>query len=423
MAPGVDILASVSPASGGGLNFNLYSGTSMSAPHVAGVAALLKQAHPDWSPMMIKSALMTSAYDALDLPDTDPLMIFSQGAGHIQPNSAVDPGLVFKAEWNDWLAFLCGTTIGVAPSTCDALVGMGYSLDPSDYNVASIASGALAGVQTMTRKVTNVGTAAATYTPSYTGMVGFIVNIEPASLTLAPGETGTFAITFSRTDAPLNAYTGGQLTWTDGTHNVRIPIVVMPVALAAPAEVSGSGGPISYDVAFGYDGASSATAHGLVPATTFDGSLNTGEQAYYNVDVPAGTTYARFELFDATTTLNTDLDLYVFNSSGDQVGYSAGGTSDERVSLVNPTADTYTVLVDGYATANPSTFTLFTWVLGTADEGNMTVSAPTTAVLGTTGTINLTFSRLKSGVKYLGSVAYDGVAGMPDPTIVSVDMP
>jgi len=84
IAPGQDILAAVSPASGGGLSFNLYSGTSMSTPHVAGVAALLMDLHPDWSPMMIKSALMTSGYDVLDGPPDHPLVIFREGAGHIR---------------------------------------------------------------------------------------------------------------------------------------------------------------------------------------------------------------------------------------------------------------------------------------------------------------------------------------------------
>jgi len=51
----------------------------------------------------------------------------------------------------------------------------------------------------------------------------------------------------------------------------------------------------------------------------------------------------------------------------------------------------------------------------------MTVAAPATAVLGTTGTIGLSFSGLTAGVRYLGSVAYDGAAGMPAPTIVRVD--
>jgi hypothetical protein len=53
----------------------------------------------------------------------------------------------------------------------------------------------------------------------------------------------------------------------------------------------------------------------------------------------------------------------------------------------------------------------------------MTVSAPAAAVLGTNGTVSLTFSGLAPGTKYLGSVAYGGVAGLPNPTIVRVDTP
>ena len=53
--------------------------------------------------------------------------------------------------------------------------------------------------------------------------------------------------------------------------------------------------------------------------------------------------------------------------------------------------------------------------------GNMTVAAPASAVFGTTGAINLSFNGLATGTKYLGSVAYSGAAGMPNPTIVRVD--
>ncbi|HEX5823644.1 MAG TPA: S8 family peptidase [Candidatus Limnocylindrales bacterium] len=434
IAPGQDILAAVAPPGNHGQDFSLYSGTSMSAPHVAGVAALLMQLHPSWSPMAIKSALMTSATDVLDGPNTTPSVIFSQGAGHIKPNSAADPGLVYDSNINDWLAFLCGTTNGVTPATCAALAGAGYSFDPSDFNGASIAIGDLAGVQTIKRKVTNVGGAGATYTAQTTGLAGMNVVVSPSTINLAPGASATFTVTFTRTTATLGAYVGGQLTWNGGGHAVRSPMVIRPVALAAPAQVSGTGGPISYPVKFGYDGPFTATARGLIPAASATGSVSTDpdgtfnpvlgpETARFDVVVPAGTTYARFSLFNSSTTPATsDLDLYVYRGTT-LVGVSGSGTSDEEVNLLNPTAATYTVWVHGFATANPSTFTLWNWVLGSAAVGNMTVTAPATATTGATGTINLAFSGLAPATKYLGSVVYGGSANLPNPTIVRVDTP
>jgi subtilisin family serine protease len=440
IAPGQDILAAVAPPGNHGFDFNLYSGTSMSAPHVAGLAALLKQAHPGWSPMMVKSALMTTGYDVLDGPNTNPLVIFRQGAGHVRPNSAVDPGLVYNSGFNDWLAFLCGATNGVNPSTCSALAGAGYSLNPSDLNQASLAIGDLAGTETLTRKVTNVGSSTATYNASVSGMSGVTTLVTPSLLTLAPGATASYTVTFTRTTAALNAYStpsSGQLTWTDGTHVVRSPIVTRPVALAAPAQVNGTGGDINYTVKFGYDGPFTATARGLVPADTFAGNVadDPGDSfspggpgtTSFDVVVPAGTTNARFSLFNANTDGADELDLYVYRcpcTPGTLVGSSGGGTADEQVNLVNPTAATYRVWVHGFATDGPdSNFTLFAWVLGSTDAGNMTVTAPATATTGTTGNISLSFSSLAPATKYLGSVAYGGTAGMPNPTIVRVDTP
>jgi len=290
----------------------------------------------------------------------------------------------------------------------------------------------MAGTQTVRRKVTNVTGASATFNASVTGMAGITTVVSPSTLTLARGATAEYTVTFTRTTAALNAYTGGQLTWSNGSINVRSPIVVRPVALAVPASVSSSGGPVSYSVTFGYTGAFTATARGLVPATITTGtvsddptdstcSLASPNAQLIPVSVPAGTTYARFALFDADVNAGSDIDLCVFNSGGTLVGSSGSGTSAEEVNLLNPAADTYTVVVQGWGVVGSTPFALNTWLLGSADAGNMTVSAPASATTGSTGAINLSFSGLTAGTKYLGSVAYGGASGMPSPTIVRVD--
>ena len=423
IAPGQDVLAGVAPPGNNGRLFDIYSGTSMSSPHIAGLGALMKELHPRWSPMAIKSALMTTAGDVLDGPNTDPLVIFRQGAGHVRPNSAADPGLVFDSGFDDWLGFLCGTQL---PTSFCTSAGVPV-LTPSNLNLASIAIGNLAGVQTVTRRVTNVSDGWATYTASVAGMAGFDVKVTPATMTLARGQTKAFTVTFTRTTAALNAYTGGQLTLSGGTsrrasdrYKVRVPMVAKPVALAAPQQVGGS-----YNVTFGYDGPFTATARGLVPAATVSGAVATGGTFVTTINIPAGTTYARFSLFDTEIDQVSDVDLEVYNAAGALVGASGSGTSAEEVNLANPPAGAYTVRVVGFAVPSGSAnFKLFNWALGSTSAGNMTVTAPVAAVTGQVGAIGIVTSGLAAATKYLGSVVYGGLAaGLPSPTIVRVDTP
>jgi hypothetical protein len=290
--------------------------------------------------------------------------------------------------------------------------------------VPSIAIGDLAGTQTITRRVTNVSGAISTYTASTTGMSGVDVAISPSTLTLGRGQTRAFRVTFTRTTANRNAFVGGQLTWNGGStgrraepHAVRVPMVVRPVALSAPLEVNGT-----YAVKFGYSGPFTVTPRGLVPATTSPGAIGAGDLVEIPVTVPAGTSYARFALFDADVAPGTDLDMEVVDPTGEVVGGSGNYNSAEVVNLVDPAPGTYTVRVVAFSVPDGSSgFKLFSWSLGSGSANNLAPSAPPVAVTARRAEVRLAFSGLQAGTKYLGAVAYGGSPDLPGPTLVRVD--
>ena len=440
-APGVNILAANSPVPFLGMPGQLFqsiSGTSMSSPHVAGIFALLKEAHPDWSPAAAKSAIMTTAYqDVMKEDGVTPADPFDMGAGHLNPNPAVDPGLVYDAGFFDYLAFLCGNNpANIGQGTCDFLAGSGYSLDPSQLNLPSIGVADLAGSEMVTRTVTSVTPVEATYTASFEAPPGVDVVVDPPSLTLLPGESAAYAVTFTNVSAALDEWVFGGVTWSHGPHVVRIPVALKPVKLSAPAEVHDSGvdGSLSFDVTFGYTGAYTAAAHGLVPAdmqpdnvvddpaNDINVALGTGVGiTWHEFEVPAGSAYVRFSLFDEYTDGIDDLDLYVWDPDGFFFGSSGSGTSAEEVNGAFPAPGVYFIAVHGWQTDGPdANYTLFNWAFG-PDEGNMTVTGPAAAVLGDTGTVDVDWVGLDAGTRYLGAVSHSDAGGAFDMTVLRID--
>jgi subtilisin family serine protease len=414
-APGVDVLAAVAPPFHFGRNWDLISGTSMASPHIAGIGALMKAAHPTWLPSEIKSALMTSATDTVSSAD-DP---FAQGAGFVNPNGAVNPGLVYPTTATEYRQYMVGLGVQFAPPN-DTLT----PISASNLNQASIAVGKLAGVETVTRRVKNVGASPASYTASV-ALDGFTAEILQGgvpdnTISLAAGAEATFQVRFTRTDAPLNEWAIGSLTWTDGSHAVRSPIAVQPVAVSAPVEVHGDGasGSEEFQVIPGFTGTLDTTVHGLVGVTPTAGSVATGafdtvtpvsdaDTKLYSVVVPAGTTAARFSLDSLDDT--ADLDMFVYKG-GTLVALSASGSADEQVTLSAPAAGTYDVYVNGFATPGGSTaYEISNFVVPPATVGNATVTPdPAPATVGVPVTLTASWTGLDVTKRWFGVISYAG---------------
>ncbi|KAL3646376.1 hypothetical protein CASFOL_011556 [Castilleja foliolosa] len=257
IAPGVNILAGWSGAVGPtGLaednrrvGFNIISGTSMSCPHISGLAALLKSVHPDWSPAAIRSALMTTAYTAYkngkviqDVSTGKPATPFEYGSGHVDPASALNPGLVYDLAAEDYLSFLCA--LNYTSAQINSLARRNFSCSPNkvysvnDLNYPSFAvsletqMGSITGrggsvVVKHTRTLTNVGQPGAYKVSISSSSESVKISVDPGMLSFnQTNEKKSYTVTFSTTSMASNTKEFGRIEWSDGKHVVASPVAV-----------------------------------------------------------------------------------------------------------------------------------------------------------------------------------------------------
>nr|CAB3494819.1 unnamed protein product [Digitaria exilis] len=247
IGPGVNILAGwsgvVGPTGlakdGRRTNFNIISGTSMSCPHISGVAALLKAAHPNWSPAAIKSALMTTAYTVdntnsslRDAADGSLANAFAYGAGHVDPQKALSPGLVYDISTNDYVAFLCSLDYSlphIQVMTKMSNISCPKKFRPGDLNYPSFSvvfKQKSKRILRFRREVTNVGPAASVYNVKVTIPESVSVTVTPAKLTFSMvGQKQRYYVTFASKAAQNHTKPDfGWISWVNQEHVVRSPV-------------------------------------------------------------------------------------------------------------------------------------------------------------------------------------------------------
>ncbi|XWS14722.1 hypothetical protein CRYUN_Cryun35bG0033100 [Craigia yunnanensis] len=249
IAPGVQVLAAFPPLIPVGQignyelasDYALLSGTSMSAPHVAGVAALLKAVHPEWSPAAIRSALMTTAdtidnngttltNEVTDLPGT-PL---DYGAGHINPNKAMNPGLIYDIDWQGYVDFLCG--LGYNDAEMRSILRQsqwncrqeGTELNYPSFVAIFSKNASSPNVKNFTRVVTNVGDDQSVYQAVAETTHGITIRVEPPTLTFTNKYQKQSYVVSVQIDGKSPPVAYSYLYWVDqNSHVVASPVVVL----------------------------------------------------------------------------------------------------------------------------------------------------------------------------------------------------
>ncbi|KAM3350665.1 hypothetical protein ACQJBY_023016 [Aegilops geniculata] len=259
-APGVDVIAAYSeeapatdlPFEDRRVPYNMVSGTSMSCPHVAGIAGLIKARYPDWSPAMIKSAIMTTAFTGANdegqiREETGAAATpFSYGSGHVNPVQALDPGLVYDTTPYDYASFLCSVrptqTQNMLPLSIPLLLPLLVGANanpfqcslgayrPENLNYPSISAACLSGSGTTTvkRRVRNVG--AGPWLQYNVTVVqpaaGVRITAQPGTLSFGKiNEEKEFTVKLDVYDPAMAGHVFGSIEWSDGKHRVRSPVV------------------------------------------------------------------------------------------------------------------------------------------------------------------------------------------------------
>jgi minor extracellular serine protease Vpr len=191
MAPGAQVLSSTLPEFAGD-QFAVLDGTSFSAPHIAGVAALLTQRHPSWTPQQMKSALMSTAGPAwADTSLTQEASVIVEGAGLVKVSRADNP-LIFS--------------------------------DPQSLSFGYLVAGGGANSKAISVTISDGGGGAGTWTAEIQSQVASAgATVEAAPITLGPGGSAVMQIAARASAGAVQGDNFGFVVLRRGSDVRRIP--------------------------------------------------------------------------------------------------------------------------------------------------------------------------------------------------------
>ncbi|CAI7859861.1 unnamed protein product [Closterium sp. NIES-53] len=226
--------------------FGYLSGTSMATPHLAGIAALIIQKHPNWSPAQIASAIMTTAYTTNRLGNpirrttssgkkstgkTVEATPWDMGSGQVDPMRVLNPGLTFHVGYKDYVNFLAARSYFYTMMNFPGVGGI-RPVKAFNLNRPSISISRLSRPVVVRRVVKNVDEVPETYRAIIRGPSGVKIDVNPMSFTINPGQTQKFSVRFWSKGKPNRVFKFGSLVWRGNqSHIVRMVIAIRTVPL------------------------------------------------------------------------------------------------------------------------------------------------------------------------------------------------